>query len=190
MKAKVIKLVDLTDDQLRSELGVVNAMLNGKTIEWTNAQEEPRTCPFNVFSHTGRVDVTREVDPVAWDAGMAVLNRCEAERRNGGNMISFRAGHQVKAGTCSGTVRTSGMKASESTVTVQLAEAQKLANKARVIGVILFDRAEAEKNRLAIEAEAAKAAKVGSLVKAAFDGGKITDEEAELLNAELNGAVA
>lgn len=100
-------------------------------------------------------------------------------------MASVRATHAVKAGTCSATVRTAGMNADLSEVTVQLAAAQKLAGQARAIRAELFRRAELESERKAIEAEAAKQTKVTDLVKLAHAGGSITAEEAEMLNAEL-----
>lgn len=186
--AKKVAIANQTNEELLSGVGRLEALINSKSITWTNAKGEARTCPYSVFSHTGKLLVSREDDAEGWDAGTAVQIKVEAERRNGGMLASVRATHAVKAGTCSATVRTAGMNADISEVTVQLADAQKLQGQARAIRAELFKRAEAEKEAAAIEAEAAKQTKVNDLVKAAFSGGSITAEEAEMLNVELSAA--
>lgn len=181
-------LVESSDEQLRAMLGQLNRLINSRSITWENAKGDERSCPFNVFSHTGRVDTSRDVDPVAWDAGCAVLQRAESERRNGGNMVSLKAGFQKKAATTSATVRTTGLRASDTPVLVQLAEAQRLANQARMVSAELFRRAEAEAERLAIEesqAESLESTEGYRDIESALSGGHILPGEASLLLGEL-----
>lgn len=154
--AKKIAIINMSDDQLQEELRATNRKIDIGVITWENASKETRSCPFGAFNHTGKVSAV--VESPDWKAGIAVQLRCEAERRNGGSLASVKAGHQRKAETCSATVRTTGMKASESTVTVQLALAQSLAERARKCGVEITARKErqAAADAIAAEVNAAK----------------------------------
>lgn len=168
--AKKISIVNMTDDQLSDELRAVNRKIEIGFITWENANKEVRVCPFSAFNHTGKISAV--VESTDWKSAVAVQLRCEAERRNGGSLASVKAGHQKKAETCSATVRTTGMKASESTVTVQLALAQSLAERARKCGVEITARRErqAAADAIAAEVNAVKAANTEAVCTGKVNG--------------------
>lgn len=189
--AKAIAIVNMTDEQLTIALAEANRKIDAGRIEWTNASNEARTCPFGAFNHTGKV--MGIIDSPDWKAGIAVQLKVESERRNGGSLASVKAGHQKKAETASVTVRTTGLKASESTVTVQLASAQGLAERARKIGVEIAGRAERAKQAAEIAAEVNRAKELKAeaasyAVAEAVESGDVDVTEVDELNAELAAA--
>lgn len=188
---KKVSIINMTDDQLAEELRATNRKIELGVITWENANKEVRACPFGAFNHTGKVVAT--VETPDWKSGIAVQLRCEAERRNGGSLASVKAGHQKKAETCSATVRTTGMKASESTVTVQLAQAQGLAERARKCSVEITARKERQAAADAIAAEVKavtelKAEAASYAVAEAVEAGDVSVSEVEELNKELAAA--
>lgn len=145
----------MDDASLLTELRAVERQINIGLIQWVNSENKPRTCPFNAFSHTGKIAASPNTED--WKSAIAVQLRVDSEVRNGGSLASVRAGHQKKADTVSATMRLTGVKASESTVTVQLALAQSLADRARRCAVEINGRAERARQAAEIAAEVNKA---------------------------------
>lgn len=191
---KSVAIINMTDEQLVTALGEVRHKIALGTVRFENSNHELRVCPFSAFNHTGAIIAARDSDD--WRSAVAVQIKVESERRLSGNLASVKAGHQRKAETASVTVRTTGMVVNDSPVTVQLAEAQRLAERARKIGVEIRDRAERQAAADAItaaveQAKAEKAAKANgspalqTALKAAIDealaNGTIDETEAKEL---------
>ena len=63
-KTKKVAIKDMTDEQIQGQLGVTNSLIHAGIVKWTNASNEERACPFNIFSHTGKVLIDRETDEI------------------------------------------------------------------------------------------------------------------------------
>jgi hypothetical protein len=144
-------------EQLQAKLDELNRAIASGTIEWENSKGELVQCPWGVFNGSGAIVVNRDDDEIGWDLGTRVQIRCEAEKRNCGNMIAaFKATRQDpkdRPSTLTATVRTKGLLVRKCVVMTQLAEAQTYLSNASKLAKEIDTRTAQERYEALIEAQ-------------------------------------
>lgn len=162
-KVKIIKIKieDKATATLNSELTLLQAEIKAGNIEWKNAKKEPKSVPYGVFGHTGKIIVDKDEDAVIYNLGMDVIFKIQAEERTSGDVSSCKAVHAIKKETVSVTIR-SVMAAKRGPVGIQLAKAQRLAQAVRSIEAEIARRENAAKLAVEIAATNKLAAEVAA----------------------------
>jgi predicted phage-related endonuclease len=172
----------------------LNRAIASGTIEWENSKGELIQCPWNVFNGSGAIVVSRDDDEIGWDLGTRVQIRCEAEKRNCGNMIAaFKATRQDpkdRPSTLTATVRTKGLRVSKCPVITQLAEAQTFLSNASKLAKEIDTRTAQERFEALVEAEKERMDSIGAEQKAVAEQLKGSKKVKETVPAVVEQPVA
>lgn len=168
MKSNKVRIEDINRETLTGEQSVLEGTIAKGQIIWKNSKGETRSVPWSRVNRLGAFVGDKETDATAFEAFLAMTFKLQSEQKAGAKSetgaIAVRAGHSVKMGTCSASLRVSRMDEAKAKVSCQLAAAQKAHKRVADIKAELERREAAEK----AQAEAAKKAAADAELAAAL----------------------